>query len=80
MSRENVNFTAIAERMKEVRKELGLSQEAFGKPLLLRRQDVHAIEICTRRPGLTVIIRMSEHYDISLNWLIHGIGERYFIK
>ena len=74
MSSEN---EAIRNRLKEVRKHLELTQEAFGKPVLLRRQDVHALEIGKRQPGLVLIVRLAAEYRISLNWLILGIGEMF---
>jgi len=80
MSREIVDFDVIRDRIKIVRKQLELSQEAFGKPVLLRRQDVYAIETGARQPGLTVLVRLSSHYNISLDWLVWGIGKPFFIK
>lgn len=70
MSRENVDFEAIRNRIKQLRKELYLSQELFGKRIGLRRQDVHAIETGKRQPGLTVLYRISSQFDVSLNWIV----------
>jgi DNA-binding XRE family transcriptional regulator len=75
MSRENVDFEALRNRIKSTRKTIELSQEAFGKPIGLRRQDVHAIEIGKRQPGLTVLYRISMEYSISLDWLVLGIED-----
>lgn len=72
MSRENVDFEGIRERIKFSRKQQELSQEMFGKRIGLRRQDVYAIESGARKPGLTVLYRIAVEYNISLDWLILG--------
>ena len=72
MSRENINYKAIAERIKITRKTLELSQEMFGKRIGLRRQDIFAIETGKRQPGLTVLYRLAEEYSVSLDWLVLG--------
>ena len=76
MSRQNIDFKAIADRIKSVRKELKLSQEMFGKAIDFRRQDIHAIETGKRQPGLTVLYRMAITYELSLDWLVTGIGDK----
>ena len=72
MSRENVDFKAVVERIKMTRKKLELSQELFGKRIGMRRQDIHAIETGKRQPGLTVLYRIAIEYEVSLDWLIKG--------
>ena len=73
MSRENVDYSGISDRIKTTRKTIALSQEMFGKSIGLRRQDVHAIETGKRQPGLTVLYRIAMEYHISLDWLILGV-------
>ena len=73
MSRENVDFEGLRNRIKELRKELELSQELFGKRIGLRRQDVHAIETGKRQPGLVVLYRIAVEYKISVDWLLLDI-------
>ena len=73
MSRENPDFAAISARLKTLRKTIELSQEAFGKQIGLRRQDVHAIETGSRQPGLTVLYRISQEYHVSLDWIVLGV-------
>ena len=67
----------IAVRLRTVRKTLGLSQEAFGKPVFIRRQDIHAYETEDRQPGLIVLSRLALEYNISLDWLILGRGQPF---
>ena len=76
MSRQNVDFEAIRNRIKEVRKELKLSQEMFGKAVDFRRQDIHAIETGKRQPGLTVLYRIALQFNLSLDWLVTGRGRK----
>jgi DNA-binding XRE family transcriptional regulator len=79
MSSVKVDFGAMCCRLKAVRKELELTQEEFGKPIMFRRQDIHALESGKRQPGLTAVYRIAKEYNISLDWLVLGIGEA-FIK
>ena len=72
MSRD---FTEIAGRVKTLRKTLELTQEAFGRPVELRRQDVRAIETGKRQLGLLTVLRLGDTYNVSLDWLILGKGE-----
>ena len=71
MSRENVDYEVLRNRIKEVRKKMELSQEMFGKTVGLRRQDIHAIETGKRQPGLAVLYRIAVEYNISLDWLVN---------
>lgn len=75
MSRENIEFTPIRERIKLTRKTLELSQEIFGKRIGLRRQDIYNIETGKRQPGLTVLYRIAVEYNLSLDWLVFGNRE-----
>lgn len=75
MSRENIDFTFIRERIKLTRKTLELSQEMFGKRIGLRRQDIYNIETGKRQPGLTVLYRLSVEFNVSLDWLVLGNRE-----
>ena len=73
MSRENPDFEGIRNRIKELRKIKELSQEMFGKRVGLRRQDIHAIETGERKPGLTILYRIVEEYEITMDWIVFGI-------
>jgi DNA-binding XRE family transcriptional regulator len=75
MSRENIDFAFIRERIKLTRKTLELSQEMFGKRIGLRRQDIYNIETGKRKPGLTVLYRIAVEYNLSLDWLVLGNRE-----
>ena len=75
MSRENIDFVRISERIKITRKALELSQEIFGKRIGLRRQDIYNIETGKRQPGLTVLYRIAVEYNLSLDWLVFGNRE-----
>lgn len=75
MSRENIDFAFIRERIKLTRKTLELSQEMFGKRIGLRRQDIYNIETGKRQPGLTVLCRIAVEYNLSLDWLVLGNRE-----
>ena len=75
MSRENINYKAIAERIKLTRKMLELTQATFGLRIGLKRQDIHNIETGKRQPGLKTLHGIAVEYNLSLDWLILGNRE-----
>jgi DNA-binding XRE family transcriptional regulator len=75
MSRENPEYAEVSLRIKTLRKELKETQESFGKTIGLKRQDIHAIETGNRKPGLTVLYRISIEFNVSLDWIVFGIKE-----
>ena len=75
MSRENIDYKAIAERIKLTRKTLGLTQTEFGLRIEIKRQDMHNIEVGRRRPGLLTLHNIAVEYKLSLDWLVLGNRE-----
>ena len=75
MSRENIDYVAIRERIKITRKTLGLSQEIFGRRIGCRRQDIHNVETGKRNPGLVMMTMIAVEYKLSLDWLVLGNRE-----
>jgi len=70
MSSVNVDYAKISSKIKTLRKSKEMSQEMFGKSIGMRRQDIHAIEIGKRQPGLAILYRIAIEYKVSLDWLI----------
>lgn len=67
------------ERVKELRKALGLSGEKFGEKIGLKRNSLSQIE--TGKNGLSEgnIISICREYNVNEEWLRYGNGEM-FIK
>lgn len=67
----------MQERIKELRKRLGLSQEAFGAALGVTKAAICTIE--AGRRGLTnqMITAICREYNVSEEWLKTGNGEMF---
>lgn len=60
------------EKLIEIRKKQGLSQEELGMELQVSRQTISKWETGKSLPDIVSIIRMSELYDLSLDELLKG--------
>lgn len=75
MSRENIDYVSIRERIKITRKALKLTQDEFGRRIDMKRQDIHNLETGKRHPGLKTLHGIAIEYNLSLDWLILGNRE-----
>lgn len=60
----------IGERIIQIRKEQGLSQEAFGDQLGVSRQAISKWEMDQSIPDVEKLIAMSRLYNISIGWIL----------
>ncbi|MFW7187304.1 helix-turn-helix domain-containing protein [Lysinibacillus sp. BNK-21] len=67
----------IGERIQEIRKENGLSQEEFGKRLAVSRNVVAKYENGLVEPPELFINHLCIKFGVSENWLKTGEGEVY---
>ena len=65
----------IGLKIKQLREESGLSQEAFAERLLVTRQAVSKWENGNGYPDIENIIRISNVFDVSLDELVKGNKE-----
>ena len=65
---------SLGERLAQIRKENGLSQDAFGQTLNVTRQTVSKWELDQAFPEMGKLIEISKKYNVSIEWLI-GIRE-----
>lgn len=63
-----------ADRIRVFRKSKGLSQEEFSAKVETSRGNITDIERRKVKPQLPVLQKISEAFDINLNWLISGQG------
>jgi transcriptional regulator with XRE-family HTH domain len=68
-------LTALAKRMKELRKKRGFSQEAFADHAGLHRVAVGWIEQGRRVPSLKTLVKVSQGLGISLSELLKGVDK-----
>jgi len=60
----------IGNRVKELRKSLGLTQKQFSKKANIPLQTLASLEINIRVPGAEILNKIARTFDVDLNWLI----------
>lgn len=70
-------MSTINERIKLVRKELGYSQDKFGKPLFLKKSGLSLIESGKNSATDQIISAICREYDVNETWLRTGEGEMF---
>jgi len=69
--------SAIRERIKAVRKALGMSQKDFGKGVFLSQSFYGQIETGVRSPNERVYELISNKYGVNKDWLLTGEGDMF---
>lgn len=67
------------ERIRELRKMLGISQSEFADTLNLKQNSISLIEIGKRNPSNRTISDICQKFNVSESWIRNGTGE-VFIK
>lgn len=62
------------ERLMDLRKSKGLSQEELGEKIGVSRQSVSKWELGTSYPDFTRLVVLSDYYGITLDELVKGIS------
>lgn len=65
------------ERIKSIRSALGLSQEAFGSRIGIKKAAVSRIESGAVNLTETNIMLICEKFDVNREWLLNGTGEMF---
>ena len=65
------------ERIKEIRKEFGLTQTEFGAKIGVKGNTVTNYEAGMRTPSDAVIYSICREFGIREEWLISGKGNKY---
>lgn len=68
------------ERVKEVRKSLGLTLEKFGERLGVRKNAISAVENGRNSLSDQMLKSISREYGVSEAWLLDGTGEMFLNK
>lgn len=67
----------MKDRIKKIRKALGLSGEKFGENIGLKRSSISQLETGTNNPTDQVIKSICLAYNVNENWLRTGNGEMF---
>lgn len=73
--READFFTQIRFRIKEVRKELKMTQREFGETASIDRRYVAKVECGSQNPSFKFLRSISIKHKISLDWMLYGVGQ-----
>lgn len=65
----------MKERIKLLRKHLGLTQQKFADRLGLKRQTIAAYEIGTIEPSDSTLLLICKEFNVNESWLRDDIGE-----
>lgn len=65
------------ERLKELRKSLGLTQREFAEKIGIKQNTVAQYEMGRNNPIDTVITLICRRWNVSEEWLRCGIGDMY---
>lgn len=67
----------MEERLKELRKTLGLNQEDFGSKIGLTRSAICNYENGSRTLMEQTIISICREFNVNRAWLVEGIGDMF---
>ena len=67
----------IGQRMRKIRKTLGLTQDQMVSPFTIGRANYSRIEKGEIFPQATILHTLRTKFNISLDWLISNEGEMY---
>lgn len=73
MSMENT----IGFRMKKIRDNANINQEAMGNKLLISKSSISKIEKGINNPSDQTIKLVCSEFNVNEEWLRHGIGDPY---
>lgn len=67
----------LKDRIKLIRKNAGLTQEAFAQQLGIKRNTVATYETTPKIPMESIITSICREFNVNENWLRTGEGEMY---
>ena len=69
----------IGVRLKEIRKHFDLTQDEFAQKLDLSKSFVGKIEAGFQQPSATIMVKLFEIFNVSLDWLLTGRGQMFIM-
>ena len=66
----DIHFTSFGERLRELRKEKGLSQDEFAKMLGTSKQILRRYELGQRSPNIEQVSKYAEKLKVSVDYLL----------
>jgi transcriptional regulator with XRE-family HTH domain len=69
------NYTAFGDRLRQIRKEMGMSQDEFAKKLGTSKQVLSRYETKQRAPKITLAAEYAEKLNVSLDYMLGDSAE-----
>ena len=66
----------MGERIKQLRKQLGISQEEFSKRIGLKQRTLSYVESGDRGILCSIVKKIHQEFGVNPEWLIFGRGEK----
>ncbi|SDD05060.1 helix-turn-helix domain-containing protein [Peptococcus niger] len=70
-------MATLGERIKSLRQENGLTQEEFGKKFGVAKSTVSLYESGKSTPDDSLKVKIADHYDVSLDYLLGRTNDRH---
>jgi len=67
----------FGERLTDIRRKLGFNQVDFSEKLGLTQQSLSRYEKNKNIPSIEFVQKLTNIFDINLNWLLIGKGEKF---
>lgn len=67
----------FSERLKQLREERGVSQEAIGKILGISRYAVYTYEKAKAAPTLEGLVALADYFDVTVDYLLGRTDTRH---
>lgn len=64
------NYQILAERLKELRNRLNLTQNQFCEKIGFTQATLSSYENATKTPSLDILLKIIQTFDVSLDWLL----------
>lgn len=74
MSSPKTDLGSIADRLKEVRTESGLTQDEMAQSVGVKQQTWGGYERGKSKPSVDVLMSVSEGFDVSVDWILTGVS------
>ncbi len=65
-------YRETGDRIKELRKQRGLTQKEFCKIINAKQAKLSCIERGTNEPGIEIIMTICKTFNVSADWLLFG--------
>ena len=69
-------MAVFSERLRELRQERGMTQEALGQVIGVKNYSVYTYEKGRSYPDVAGLIALADHFDVSIDYLVGRTDRR----